>query len=123
MTNWPDCPVEPLAAPVLRGERYHKKPIYFSDVVVRRDSLYTSFGDLRRCVWAYNEYVSHSGYNLVCYSLLERGEALPFFSKTMWDRINTFVYSKSLAKFRIEISELENSGILGAAGLYYNSRK
>jgi len=49
--------------------------------------------------------------------------AYPFFSKTMWDRINTFAYSKSLAKFRIEISELENSGILGAAGLYYNSRK
>ena len=47
--------------------------------------------------------------------------AYPFFSKTMWDRINTFAYSKSLAKFRIEMSELENSGILGAAGLYYDS--
>jgi len=49
--------------------------------------------------------------------------AYPFFSKTMWERINTFAYIKSLAKFRIELSELENSGILGAAGLYYNSRK
>ena len=81
MTNWSDCPVEPLAAPVLCGKRYQKKPIYFSDVVVHRDSSYTSFGDLRGCVWAYNESVSHSGYNLVCYSLLERGEALPFFGK------------------------------------------
>lgn len=25
MTNWSDRPVEPLAAPVLRGERYQKK--------------------------------------------------------------------------------------------------
>ena len=49
--------------------------------------------------------------------------AYSFFSKTMWERINTFAYIKSLAKFRIELSELENSGILGAAGLYYNSRK
>jgi glucokinase len=49
--------------------------------------------------------------------------AYPYFSKTMWDRINTFAYRKSLAKFRIELSELENSGILGAAGLYYDSLK
>jgi glucokinase len=49
--------------------------------------------------------------------------AYPFFSRTMWERINSFAYTKSLAKFRIELSELENSGILGAAGLYYNSRK
>jgi len=46
-----------------------------------------------------------------------------FFNKTMWERINTFAFTKSLAKFRIELSELENSGILGAAGLYYNARK
>lgn len=49
--------------------------------------------------------------------------AYPFFSQAMWERINSFAYTKSLAKFRIEISALENSGILGAAGLYYNSRK
>jgi glucokinase len=49
--------------------------------------------------------------------------AYPYFSKTMWERINSFAYTKSLAKFRIELSELENSGILGAAGLYYNSMK
>ena len=47
--------------------------------------------------------------------------AYPYFSKAMWERINTFAYTKSLAKFRIELSDLENSGILGAAGLYYNS--
>ena len=49
--------------------------------------------------------------------------AYPFFSRMMWERINTFAYTNSLAKFRIELSELENSGIFGAAGLYYNSRK
>ena len=49
--------------------------------------------------------------------------AYPFFRHSMWERINSFAFTKSLAKFRIELSELENSGILGAAGLYYNARK
>lgn len=32
------APVELLAAPVLRGLRYAGQPIYFSDVIVHRDS-------------------------------------------------------------------------------------
>jgi glucokinase len=46
--------------------------------------------------------------------------AYPFFRETMWQRIHTFAFRKSIEKLRIEISELENSGILGAAGLYYD---
>jgi len=34
-------PVEPLAAPVLTGDRYAGRPVYFSDVIVRRDSPIT----------------------------------------------------------------------------------
>lgn len=83
MMNWPSCPVELLAAPVLQGKRYQHKPVYFSDVVVRSDSPYTSFDDLRGCVWAYNERASHSGCNLVCYSLLERGKAPRYFGTTV----------------------------------------
>jgi glucokinase len=45
--------------------------------------------------------------------------AYPFFSETMWRQIGTFAYSKSVEKLKIELSELENSGIFGAAGLYY----
>src|SRR6266571_5332589 len=65
------------------GLRYVHRPIYFSDVIVRSDSPYTSFDDLGGCVWAYNERVSHSGCNLVCYSLLERGKSLDYFGKTV----------------------------------------
>ena len=32
------APAVPIAAPVLEGERYGGKPIYFSDVIVHRDS-------------------------------------------------------------------------------------
>src|SRR6266581_9303293 len=83
MTSQNTCPVELLAAPVLMGERYLHRPIYFSDVIVRSDSPYTSLDDLGGCVWAYNERVSHSGCNLVCYSLLERGKSLDYFGKTV----------------------------------------
>jgi len=83
MTKSSTCPVELLAAPVLQGERYQDKPIYYSDVIVRNDSLYTCFDDLRGGVWAYNELVSHSGCNLVCYSLLERGKEPHYFGRTV----------------------------------------
>ncbi len=83
MASQDTCPVELLAAPVLQGERYQHKPVYFSDVIVRSDSPYTSFDELGGCVWAYNERVSHSGCNLVCYSLLERGKPPDYFGKTV----------------------------------------
>ena len=40
-------PVEVLAAPILEGERYGQRPIYFSDVIVRADSTLQTFADLR----------------------------------------------------------------------------
>ncbi len=79
LADEPANTVELLAAPVLEGERYRQKPVYFSDVIVRSDSPYTSFDDLGGCTWAYNEPGSHSGYNLVCSSLLERGKTLHYF--------------------------------------------
>jgi len=83
MASQDTCPVELLAAPVLVGKRYRDRPIYFSDVIARSDSPYTSFDDLGGCVWVYNERVSHSGCNLVCYSLLEQGKPPGYFGKTV----------------------------------------
>ena len=50
-----------LAAPIMRAARYGDRPIYFSDIVVRRDSPFESFSDLRGATWAYNEPDSWSG--------------------------------------------------------------
>jgi len=47
--------------------------------------------------------------------------AYDYFEKNMWERINTLVYPKSVARLKIERSELANSGILGAAGLYFDA--
>ncbi len=46
--------------------------------------------------------------------------AWEYFNKTMWQRIKTFPYKRVVDGLRIEVSDLKNSGILGAAALYYD---
>jgi glucokinase len=50
-------------------------------------------------------------------------QAFPYFSKTMWQQIKTFAFGKAIEDLRIEVSELTNSGILGAAALHYNFKE
>ena len=45
-------------------------------------------------------------------------KAFPFFSKAMWQVLQTFPFQRTVDRLRIEVSALENSGILGAAALY-----
>jgi phosphonate transport system substrate-binding protein len=73
--------LEPVAAPVLTDQRYGGKPIYYSDVIVRQDSGFRSFTDLRGCSWSYNEPFSHSGYGITRYQLAVRGETSAFFGR------------------------------------------
>ncbi|NND04499.1 MAG: PhnD/SsuA/transferrin family substrate-binding protein [Acidimicrobiia bacterium] len=76
-------PAVPIAAPVLAGRRYGGKPIYFSDVIVHRDSDAASFLDLRGRSWAYNEPLSQSGYGVTRYHLVSLGETQGFFSEVI----------------------------------------
>jgi phosphonate transport system substrate-binding protein len=73
----------PVAAPVLQGDRYGGRPIYFSDVIVHRDSLFESFLDLRGRSWAYNEPLSHSGYGITRYHLVTLRETNGFFGEVV----------------------------------------
>jgi ABC-type phosphate/phosphonate transport system substrate-binding protein len=73
--------LRPLAAPVLDEPRYEDRPVYFSDIIVRRDSPVRSFGDLRGRHWAYNDEESYSGCLLVRYHLLQQGESEAFFGR------------------------------------------
>jgi phosphonate transport system substrate-binding protein len=73
------APAVPVAAPVLRGDRYGGLPIYYSDVIVHRDSSLETFADLRGASWAYNEPLSHSGYGITRYHLVRIGETNGFF--------------------------------------------
>jgi phosphonate transport system substrate-binding protein len=75
------APVAPLAAPVLAGDRYAGRPVYFSDVIVRCDSPFRVFDDLRGRTWAYNDVDSHSGHSLTRYHLACLGESAAFFGR------------------------------------------
>jgi len=46
--------------------------------------------------------------------------AFPYFNKTMWRQIKTLAFKRSPNLLRIEVSALENIGILGAAALCYD---
>ncbi len=79
-----DPPVELLpAAPVFGDGRASGLPVYFSEVITRRDSPAESFIDLRGCSWAYNDPCSLSGYYNLLKKLTELGESGDFFSR-MW---------------------------------------
>jgi phosphonate transport system substrate-binding protein len=76
-------PVQPLAAPVLAGGRYAGRPVYYSDVIVHRDSRIAGLEDLRGCSWAYNEPASHSGHTATLYSLVRMGARPGFFARVV----------------------------------------
>lgn len=81
LRDQPEPPVTLLAAPVLTGERYGGKPVYFSDVIVQRDSPIQSFADLRGRSWSYNDPDSQSGYNVVRYWLAQHGATFAYFGR------------------------------------------
>lgn len=76
-------PLALLAAPVPAAPRYGGRPVYFSDLVVRRESRFQSFAELQGRSLAYNEPGSHSGYNLVRWDLACRGLAGTFFERVV----------------------------------------
>ena len=76
-------PAVPVAAPILKGDRYGGHPIYFSDVIVHRDSPAESFLDLRCASWAFNEPLSQSGYGITRHHLLSIGETNGFFGEVV----------------------------------------
>jgi phosphonate transport system substrate-binding protein len=86
------APIEAIVAPVLQGERFQDRPIYFSDVIVHRDSPFQSFADLRGCSWAFNEPQSQSGYGITRYWLARMGETNGYFGEV----IQTGFHQKSI---------------------------
>jgi phosphonate transport system substrate-binding protein len=76
-------PVEPLAAPVLSGDRYGGRPVYYSDVIVHHGSPISCLEELRGCSWAYNEPASHSGHTVTLYSLVRMGARPGFFTRVV----------------------------------------
>jgi phosphonate transport system substrate-binding protein len=100
--------LELLAASVMAGTRYAGQPVYFSDVVVRRDSPFETFADLRGTVWGFNEPGSQSGYNVVRYHLAQLGESWDYFGRV----IRTGAHQTSLRELlagRLEATAIDST--------------
>jgi phosphonate transport system substrate-binding protein len=81
-----------LATPVLTGDRYHDRPIYFSDVIVKATRSAQHFSDLAGQVFCYNDRGSNSGYNLVRWTVLQHG-----LDQNFWDtQIESGSHQRSL---------------------------
>ena len=68
-------------APVFEDARASGRPVYFCDVVVRRDAPVRTFAGLRDGSWAYNDLCSLSGYYSLLNRLAEAGEDEGFFGR------------------------------------------
>lgn len=44
-----------------------------------------------------------------------------YYAHKMWERIKTFAFTRPIERLRIELSELEHPGVLGAAALHYDT--
>jgi ABC-type phosphate/phosphonate transport system substrate-binding protein len=74
--------LEALVAPVQAGPRYQGRPVLFADVVVRRESRFRRFADLRGASIAYCGPGSLSGYEVLQAHLGQPGGPDDFFGAT-----------------------------------------
>jgi phosphonate transport system substrate-binding protein len=103
--------VEAMAAPIVHGERYDNRPVYFSDVIVPARSPAAALGDLRDRSWAYNEPDSHSGYLITLWTLVEMAQTPAFFDR--WEMTRFHQESiRRVAAARVEGSAVD-SHVLG----------
>jgi phosphonate transport system substrate-binding protein len=75
--------LRPLVAPVPVNPRYGNAPVYYADVIARRE--HATFADLQNARFCYNDPGSNSGYNLLRYYLLTNDLLTPeygYFSQT-----------------------------------------
>lgn len=75
--------IELLLAPVMKDKKYKDKPVYFSYVIVRKDSKLNSIADLKGSTFVYNDEISNSGYNMPRAHLIDIGETAGFFAKVI----------------------------------------
>ena len=128
-------PTRLLAAPIMKAAQYQGVPKYFSYTIVRKESNYHSFDDLKGCVYTYNDELSNSGYNLPRARLIELGQTQGFFSKVLRSgsheesirmvaegkadasSVDSLVYDYDLAKHPEFASRVRIIDQLGPAGI------
>lgn len=79
----PTRQVDLLAVPQFSHKAYQNQPVYFSYLLVRADSPYQEFADLRGATFTYNETVSLSGHHTVCAHLHSMGIEEGYFGSAL----------------------------------------
>lgn len=97
--------VEVMAAPIVQGDRYDGRPVYFSDVIVPASSPAAALDQLRGRSWAYNEPESHSGYLITLWTLVEMAQTPTFFDR--WEM--TGFHQESIR--RVAAAQVEGSAV------------
>jgi phosphonate transport system substrate-binding protein len=77
----PQPSIELFLAPVMKSKKYKNKPIYYSYVIVHKDSKFENFSDLKGSTFSFNDEISNSGYNMPRAKLIAMGETSGFFAK------------------------------------------
>lgn len=79
----PQATIDLLIAPVMKGDQYKDKPLYYSYVIVHKDSKFKHFSDLKNGNFVFNDEISNSGYNMPRSYLISIGETSGFFGKIL----------------------------------------
>lgn len=83
LVDRPEPPVVLLAAPIMTAPQYKGVPKYYSYVITHQSKSYDNFLALRGCVYAYNDELSNSGYNMPRARLVELGQTGGFFGEML----------------------------------------
>lgn len=124
-----------LLAPVMQNPKYNDKPVYYSYIIVRKDSRFDDFSDLKGAAFVYNDEISNSGYNMPRAHLISMGETSGFFGKVVRSgsheesirmvasgeadasAVDSLVYDYDLEKNPQYVQQLKVLKTLGPAGI------
>jgi ABC-type phosphate/phosphonate transport system substrate-binding protein len=105
--------LEALVTPSRSSERHRGAPIFFSDVIVHRDSSAVTLESLRGKALAVNDVLSLSGYDALRDHLRRRGELRGFFGAVM--STGSHARSMKLVSSKIVDAAAIDSGVLESA--------
>lgn len=127
--------VDLLLAPVMKDPKYKDEPIYYSYIIVHKDSKINNFSDLKGSRFVFNDEISNSGYNMPRAHLIAMGETSGFFGKVLRagsheesirmvalgaadvSAVDSLVYDYDLAKNPEYVQQTKIIKTLGPAGI------
>ncbi len=114
MCGWPFASAGPrphlLAAPVPSSARYHGKPEYWSDLVIRADSPFEQLKDTFGGTIGWTIEDSHSGFNMMRHHLLpyRRANDQKLYARSVGGLVNPLGALNAVAEGRVDIAPIDS---------------